>query len=326
MRHRVAWLAALCWRLALSAARCAQAAIDPNIAPRAAALEREGERQMAIDLLGHYLATAPDDGRAWFQLGRFYLLDARDWHLRTATGAIPTACSTWISPPRRSTRPIRLSVDSGRGLPRTGRAGARADPARGLRLERRRRHARATDSPPLPAVHPRARRQPAQLLSGGRRAPHRHRPRERSRSGTTAWICALRRLLPIRPDRYATDSRLPPPHGRGDGGRSRRCRCGARWRTSPPRRPLCLTPTADSAAAPALAWMPFRLVRVSRPAAPAPTRSASPSCSRRRAAGRLALGQRCPRRSTTAPPATTPSSAAASSSSSETRPPPPAGP
>src|SRR5687767_7126974 len=44
-----------------------QAAIDPNVAPRAAALEREGERQMAIDLLGHYLATAPDDGRAWLQ-------------------------------------------------------------------------------------------------------------------------------------------------------------------------------------------------------------------------------------------------------------------
>ena len=40
----------------------AQAAIDPNVAPKAAALERSGERQMAIDLLGRYLATAPDDG------------------------------------------------------------------------------------------------------------------------------------------------------------------------------------------------------------------------------------------------------------------------
>jgi tetratricopeptide (TPR) repeat protein len=59
----------------------AQAAIDPNIAPRAAALEREGERPMAIDLLGRYLATAPDDGSAWLQLGRFYLADARDWHV-----------------------------------------------------------------------------------------------------------------------------------------------------------------------------------------------------------------------------------------------------
>jgi hypothetical protein len=48
----------------------AQGAIDPNVAPRAAALEREGERPMAIDLLGRYLATAPDDARAWLQLGR----------------------------------------------------------------------------------------------------------------------------------------------------------------------------------------------------------------------------------------------------------------
>ena len=64
----------------------AQAAIDPNIAPRAATLDREGERQMAIDLLGHYLATAPDDGRAWLQLGRFYLFDARDWHVHGHRG------------------------------------------------------------------------------------------------------------------------------------------------------------------------------------------------------------------------------------------------
>jgi hypothetical protein len=57
--------------LASASAAAAQGAIDPNVAPRAAALEREGERQMTIDLLGHYLATAPDDGRAWLQLGRF---------------------------------------------------------------------------------------------------------------------------------------------------------------------------------------------------------------------------------------------------------------
>lgn len=58
----------------------AQAAVDPNVAPRAAQLERQGERQIATDLLGRYLAVAPDDGKAWFQLGRFYRLDARDWH------------------------------------------------------------------------------------------------------------------------------------------------------------------------------------------------------------------------------------------------------
>jgi hypothetical protein len=64
----------------------AQAAVDPNVAPRAAQLEREGERQVATDMLGRYLAVAPDDGRAWIQLGRFYRLDARDWHLAGHSG------------------------------------------------------------------------------------------------------------------------------------------------------------------------------------------------------------------------------------------------
>ena len=85
---RGAMTAALAAALALAwpSAAQAQGAIDPNVAPRAAALEREGERQMAIDLLGHYLATAPDDGGAWFQLGRFYLFDERDWHLHGHRG------------------------------------------------------------------------------------------------------------------------------------------------------------------------------------------------------------------------------------------------
>jgi hypothetical protein len=37
-----------------------------------------------------------------------------------------------------------------------------------------------------------------------------------------------------------------------------------------PRRPLCLSPGTDSAAVPALAWLPYRLVRVSRPPIPGP--------------------------------------------------------
>jgi hypothetical protein len=36
------------------------------------------------------------------------------------------------------------------------------------------------------------------------------------------------------------------------------------------RRPLCLSPTADSAAAPALTWTSSRLARVSRPVQPGP--------------------------------------------------------
>src|SRR3954469_4234375 len=96
----------------------AQGAIDPNVAPRAAALERSGERQMAIDLLGRYLATAPDDGRAWFQLGRFYLLDARDWHLQGHRGD-PDGLLYLDFAATAFDQAVRLAVDSGvvyRGL------------------------------------------------------------------------------------------------------------------------------------------------------------------------------------------------------------------
>ena len=90
----------------------AQGAIDPNVAPRAAALEREGERHMAIDLLGRYLATAPDDGRAWLQLGRFYLYDARDWHLHGHRGE-PNGPLYLDFAATALEQSIRLSVDSG---------------------------------------------------------------------------------------------------------------------------------------------------------------------------------------------------------------------
>src|SRR5215204_2235089 len=118
---------ALVWFLigALSPAGLrAQAAIDPNVAPKAAALERSGERQMAIDLLGRYLATAPDDGRAWFQLGRFYLLDARDWHLQGHRGD-PDGLLYLDFAATAFDQAVRLSVDSGivfRGLAELERA------------------------------------------------------------------------------------------------------------------------------------------------------------------------------------------------------------
>src|SRR5918998_4801209 len=95
-----------------------QAAVDPNVAPRAAALERGGERRMAISMLGRYLATAPDDGRAWFQLGRFYLLDARDWHLQGHRGD-PDGLLYLDFAATAFDQAVRLAVDSGivfRGL------------------------------------------------------------------------------------------------------------------------------------------------------------------------------------------------------------------
>jgi hypothetical protein len=57
-----------------------QASLNPTVAPRAAELARNGQRGIGTEMLSRYLATAPDDGSAWVQLGRFYLLDIRDWH------------------------------------------------------------------------------------------------------------------------------------------------------------------------------------------------------------------------------------------------------
>ncbi len=58
-----------------------QGSLNPTVAPRAAELARNGQRGIGTEMLSTYLATSPDDGSAWVQLGRFYLLDIRDWHL-----------------------------------------------------------------------------------------------------------------------------------------------------------------------------------------------------------------------------------------------------
>jgi hypothetical protein len=66
--------------LAAPALLSGQGAVDPSVAHRAALVALAGDRPRATEMLGHYLATAPDDGSAWLELGRFYLLDNREWH------------------------------------------------------------------------------------------------------------------------------------------------------------------------------------------------------------------------------------------------------
>jgi hypothetical protein len=241
-----------------------QAAIDPNVAPRAAALERSGERQMAIDLLGRYLATAPDDGRAWFQLGRFYLLDARDWHLQGHRGD-PDGLLYLDFAATALDQAVRLSVDSGvvyRGLAELERsvvvvedsgwsvAASRSPPGApempGFIVEL---GANLLNSCPAGGV----------LLVGS------------DLEALSVWYDNLdlrdREILPIRPDRYATDPvyrrRMAEAMGIDPGLPVRNALADVAAR-----RTLCLTPSADSAAAPSLAWTPFRLTRVSQ-AAPA---------------------------------------------------------
>jgi hypothetical protein len=245
----------------------AQGAIDPNVAPRAAALEREGERHMAIDLLGRYLATAPDDGRAWLQLGRFYLYDSRDWHLHGHRGE-PDGLLYLDFAATALEQSIRLSVDSGmifRGIVEVERALVVVEQLGWPAARTTGGRERAPTVPPfllelgenLLASCPAG----GVLLTGN------------ELEALSVWYGSMERptldVLPIRPDLYATDSLY-------------RLRMAQAMDVDPalpvqralddvaPRRPLCLSPGTDSAAAPALAWLPYRLVRVSRAAAPGP--------------------------------------------------------
>ncbi|MBA3498211.1 MAG: hypothetical protein H0T86_14005 [Gemmatimonadales bacterium] len=249
--------------LALSAASplAAQGAIDPNVAPRAAALEREGERQMAVDLLGHYLATAPDDGRAWLQLGRFYLFDARDWHLHGHRGD-PDGLLYLDFAATALDQAVRLSVDSGvvfRGVTEVDRALVTIEVS-GWDASR---YARPRpDTPPMPAYIVEL---GANLLtscpSGGVLLTG------SDLEAVSVWYGSLHRtpldVLPIRPDLYATDSvyRLRMAAAMGVDPALPVQRALAAVADS---RPICLSPTTDLAAAPALAWEPHRMVRVSR--------------------------------------------------------------
>ena len=245
----------------------AQGAIDPNVAPRAAALEREGERHMAIDLLGRYLATAPDDGRAWLQLGRFYLYDARDWHVQGHRGE-PDGPLYLDFAATALEQSIRLSVDSGvifRGI---------AEVERSLVVVEEQGWTAARAS----AGRERAPQMPAFVLELGENLLASCPAGGVLLTGNelealSVWYGSMQRpsldVLPIRPDLYATDSlyrhRMAQAMGVDPGLPVQRALGDVA-----PRRPVCLSPGTDSAAVPALAWVPYRLVRVSRPAAPSP--------------------------------------------------------
>ena len=88
-----------------------QGAVDPSIAPRAAQLARSGDRQQATEMLGHYLATAPDDGSAWLELGQLYLADGREWHRGGHAGEPPAGLFLDIAATALD-QSLRLPTDS----------------------------------------------------------------------------------------------------------------------------------------------------------------------------------------------------------------------
>jgi hypothetical protein len=93
----------------------AQAAVDPSIAPRATQLARLGDRAQATEMLGRYLATAPDDGAAWLELGMLYLADSREWHQEGHLGEPPAALFLDFAATALN-QSLRLPTDSGRLL------------------------------------------------------------------------------------------------------------------------------------------------------------------------------------------------------------------
>ncbi|HVX89747.1 MAG TPA: hypothetical protein VG940_12515, partial [Gemmatimonadales bacterium] len=101
----------------------AQGAINPMVAPHAADLARAGERGAAKSYLGQYLARSTDDPKAWLQLGKLYLADAKEWHLRGHIGD-PDAAILLDFAATSLDQTIRLQEDSGavlRGYAQAGR-------------------------------------------------------------------------------------------------------------------------------------------------------------------------------------------------------------
>jgi len=241
----------------------AQGAIDPTVGDRAAALERVGNRGSAIELLGRYLATSPDDGRAWLELGLYYLRDSRDWHRARHAGDpdagiyldfASTAFDQAIRLGYDTARVERAIVEMDRAISPMEAGGWLVPPGRG-----------ALEVPPLPAF----------VLELGRNLVRSCPARGVLVTGSdleavAAWYAVVvedRRqdVLLIRPELYAGDPAYraqAAKHLEADSAQSLRSALEA----SVGRRPVCLSPlAADSLAPPSAASAPWRLVLLSPP-------------------------------------------------------------
>ncbi len=239
----------------------AQGAVDPNVVPRVTAMVREGRRIDATELLGRYLATAPGDGRAWFHLGRLYLLGARDWHATGHTGDPAGSLFLDLSALALD-QALQLQVDSGivfRGM---------ADMDRDMISVEFRGWEAVRDARPSVGRY----RIPDYLLELGANllgsCPANGVIVTGSDLETLAvWYAALeagvrKDVLPLVPRRYATDSLYRNQMAESFG-------VDPAWSVQraltkvAERRPICLTPFAERAAVPLPEWQPMRLVLAS---------------------------------------------------------------
>lgn len=249
------------WPLAL----VAQGAVDPRMPVRAAELVRQGERGVATDMLGGYLAVAPDDGHAWLQLGRIYVLGSREWHL--AHTSQPDAALLLEFAATAFDQATRLAIDSGAVLR------AQVEVERALLLFEKGGWEGALAAQGAVRANP----LPPELAELGRNLVISCPRGAILLTGTeleavvalhAALAAADRRdLLVIRPDMYATDPvyRARAAAALGvDAGLPVREAIGAASAT----RTICLSPGTDEAAVPPAQWYTARLVRISRPDVP----------------------------------------------------------
>ena len=243
----------------------AQGAINPIVAPHAADLARAGERGAAKTYLGQYLSRSTDDAKAWLQLGKLYLDDAREWHLRGHVGD-PDAQILLDFAATSFDQTIRLREDSGavlRGYAQAGRDLLTLE-ALGWDGFRAARTQGAVVLPPpvvelgmnLVASCP----EDGVLLTGD--------PLET----LAAWYAEFelgRRadLVQVEPSLYATDARYRGQMARALGVDSSVAVQRALGLVSR-HRPVCLSPLADAAAMPEGTRTAVRLVLVTGPATP----------------------------------------------------------
>jgi hypothetical protein len=259
-------LFALVGLAALPRLAAAQAAVDPSVAPRAAQMALSGRRTDATEMLGRYLATAPDDGGAWLELGQFYILDSREWHLRGHSGE-PSSAFFLDFAATALDASLRLATDSAlylRAMVEMDRAAMQIEDAGWLGV-------RAGFSMPT-GVEP-----PAYVLEAGRNLINSCPVGGVLVTGSEleavgAWSAVLGDrsrgdLILLLPARYDDDSLY----------RVRMAEALAIPPVAPvaqalavvaEHRPVCLSPMTDAATAPRLPVIAFRLVRIAGPEAP----------------------------------------------------------
>jgi len=256
-------LCAFVGALLLPSAAFAQAAVDPSVAPRAAAMARDGGRVEATEMLGRYLATAPDDGAAWLELGRFYLLDSRAWHEDGHDGD-PSGSLFLDLAATALDESLRLPTDSGRLL----RALVEVDRS-SLALEQGGWNASLASASSARNVEP-----PPYVVEAGRNLVSSCPIGGVLVTGSDleavgVWSIVLRGhdradLVLFLPGLYGSDSLYRVHMAQVLQIDAVLPTAEALTRTAA-NRPVCLAPDADSSVTPHTALLPLRLVRVAGP-------------------------------------------------------------